>query len=72
MTLPVNLYPEIAPTQIQVTATYPGASANVVISQIANRNNCPVSFMSFTKQGLPFMLASLVIAHIYIYVRYFM
>ncbi|MDN3637309.1 multidrug efflux RND transporter permease subunit [Simiduia curdlanivorans] len=30
MTLPVNLYPEIAPTQIQVTATYPGASANVV------------------------------------------
>ncbi|BFM13038.1 efflux RND transporter permease subunit VmeQ [Simiduia litorea] len=30
MTLPVNLYPEIAPTQIQVTATYPGASADVV------------------------------------------
>lgn len=29
-TLPVNLYPEIAPTQIQVTATYPGASAEVV------------------------------------------
>lgn len=52
--------------------TLVGASANVVISQIANRNNCPVSFMSFTKQGLPFMLISLVIAHIYLYIRYFM
>lgn len=30
LTLPVNLYPEIAPTKIQVTATYPGASASVV------------------------------------------
>lgn len=30
LTLPVNLYPEIAPVQIQVTASYPGASAAVV------------------------------------------
>ncbi|MBN2703991.1 MAG: ArsB/NhaD family transporter [Pontiellaceae bacterium] len=51
--------------------TLVGASANVVISQIANRNNCPISFMSFTKYGFPFMLASLAIAHVYIYLRYF-
>lgn len=51
--------------------TLVGASANVVISQIGNRNNCPISFMSFTKYGFPFMLVSLVIAHVYIYLRYF-
>ncbi len=52
--------------------TLVGASANVVISQIANRNNCRISFMGFTKYGFPFMLASLVVAHIYLYVRFFM
>lgn len=52
--------------------TLVGASANVVIAQIANRNNCPITFMSFTKYGFPFMLASLVVAHIYLYIRFFM
>lgn len=52
--------------------TLVGASANVVISQIANRNNCPITFWSFTKYGFPFMLASLCVAHVYIYIRYFM
>ncbi|MBN2161556.1 MAG: ArsB/NhaD family transporter [Pontiellaceae bacterium] len=49
-----------------------GASANVVIAQIANRNNCRISFMGFTKYGFPFMLASLAIAHAYLYFRFFM
>jgi Na+/H+ antiporter NhaD/arsenite permease-like protein len=52
--------------------TLVGASANVVVAQIANRNNCPVSFMSFTKYGFPFMIVSLLIAHIYVYLRFFM
>lgn len=52
--------------------TLVGASANVVISQMANRNNCPITFWSFTKYGFPFMLASLLIAHIYLYVKFFM
>jgi len=49
-----------------------GASANVVIAQVANRNNCPITFWSFTKYGFPFMIASLLIAHLYLYLRYFM
>ncbi len=52
--------------------TLVGASANVVIAQVANRNNCPITFWSFTKYGFPFMIASLLIAHLYIYLRYFM
>ena len=52
--------------------TLVGASANVVIAQVANRNNCKISFMGFTKYGFPFMIASLLIAHLYLYLRYFM
>lgn len=52
--------------------TLVGASANVVIAQMANRNNCPITFWSFTKYGFPFMIASLVIAHCYLYIRFFM
>lgn len=52
--------------------TLVGASANVVIAQVANRNKCPITFWSFTKYGFPFMIASLLIAHLYIYARYFM
>ena len=52
--------------------TLVGASANVVIAQVANRNNCPITFWSFTKYGFPFMIASLLIAHLYLYLRYFM
>ncbi len=33
--LPVAQYPEIAPPTIQVTATYPGASAEVVANTVA-------------------------------------
>lgn len=51
--------------------TLVGASANVVVAQVANRNNCPISFMSFTKYGFPFMVASLLVAHLYLYLRYF-
>ena len=48
-----------------------GASANVVISQIARRNKYNLSFAVFTKYGFPMMLLSLVICSLYIYLRYF-
>lgn len=51
--------------------TLVGASANVVIAQVANRNNCPITFWSFTKYGFPFMIVSLLIAHLYLCVRFF-
>ncbi len=52
--------------------TLVGASANVVIAQVASRNNCPITFWSFTKYGFPFMIVSLLIAHAYLYLRFFM
>ncbi len=52
--------------------TLVGASANVVIAQVANRNGCPITFGSFTKYGFPFMIVSLLVSSAYIYLRYFM
>lgn len=48
-----------------------GASANVVVSQVAHRNNYKLSFIDFTRYGFPMMLISLIISTLYIYLRYF-
>lgn len=49
-----------------------GASANVVVAQIALRNKYKLSFWQFTKYGFPLMVVSLIISTGYIYLRYFM
>jgi Na+/H+ antiporter NhaD/arsenite permease-like protein len=48
-----------------------GASANVVIAQVAKRNNYNLSFIQFSKYGLAYMMGSLLISSAYIYLRYF-
>lgn len=48
-----------------------GASANVVIAQIARRNRYKLSFWDFTKYGLPLMFLSLLISTVYLYLFYF-
>lgn len=50
--------------------TLVGASANVVIAQIGARNKHPISFLAFTKFGLPTMLGTLVVATAWVYLRY--
>jgi len=51
--------------------TLVGASANVVISQIAKRNNHGFTFLEFSKIGFPMMILSLIFCTMYIYLRYF-
>jgi len=48
-----------------------GASANVVSARICSKNKYHISFMAFTKYGFFFMLESLVICTLYIWLRYF-
>ena len=48
-----------------------GASANVVIAQVGKRNNCPISFLEFTKAGFPIMILTSGISSVYLYLRYF-
>lgn len=47
-----------------------GASANVVLCSIAGKNGHPISFMEFTKYGLPVMILTLIVATGYMFVRY--
>ncbi len=51
--------------------TLVGASANVVIAQIARRSNYALSFMEFLKYGFPAMILSLIVSSVYIYLAYF-
>ncbi len=48
--------------------TLVGASANVVLSSIANREGYPITFMSFTKVGFPVMLVTVIVATVYMVV----
>jgi Na+/H+ antiporter NhaD/arsenite permease-like protein len=48
-----------------------GASANVVLSQIARKNRYPITFWTFTRYGAPVMLLSLVVCSLYLWLRYF-
>jgi Na+/H+ antiporter NhaD/arsenite permease-like protein len=48
-----------------------GASANVIVAGIGEKNGHPISFHQFIIIAFPFMILSIVIAHFYIYLRYF-
>jgi Na+/H+ antiporter NhaD/arsenite permease-like protein len=52
-------------------ATLIGASANVVSAHISEKNGYRITFMQFTKYGLPLMIQSMIICSIYIWFRYF-
>ncbi|MCX5051987.1 ArsB/NhaD family transporter [Streptomyces sp. NBC_00201] len=52
-------------------ATAIGASANVVVLGIAERNRQPISFWQFTKYGLIVTAATVAISLAYVWVRYF-
>ncbi len=50
--------------------TLVGASANVIVAGLAAQEGYPISFVKFLKVGFPLMLLSILIATIYVYLRY--
>lgn len=48
-----------------------GASANILVSKIGEKNNSHISFIKFLKYGFPIMIQSIIICLIYIWIRYF-
>ena len=48
-----------------------GASANIVMSRISEKNGYTISFMRFSKYGIVFMLQAMVLCTFYIWLRYF-
>jgi Na+/H+ antiporter NhaD/arsenite permease-like protein len=47
-----------------------GASANVIVAGLAERNGTPISFMEYLKLGFPLMLVSVVLSMGYLYIFY--
>ncbi|MBM3600336.1 MAG: ArsB/NhaD family transporter [Alphaproteobacteria bacterium] len=47
-----------------------GASANLTVAGLAERNGVRFSFLTYTKLAFPLMLMSILISHIYIWLRY--
>jgi Na+/H+ antiporter NhaD/arsenite permease-like protein len=48
-----------------------GASANLTVAGIAERNKIPFRFMTYTFYALPMMVVSVAICHVYVWWRYF-
>jgi Na+/H+ antiporter NhaD/arsenite permease-like protein len=47
-----------------------GASANLVVAGLASKDGHHISFMKFFVIGFPFMIISILISSVYIYIRY--
>jgi Na+/H+ antiporter NhaD/arsenite permease-like protein len=47
-----------------------GASANLTVAGIAERQGVPFRFLTYSKTAFPLMLVSIVLSHIYLVVRY--
>jgi len=48
-----------------------GASANVIVVGMAEKAGKPISFGKFMAYGFPIMIMTLIISHLYIYLRYY-
>lgn len=48
-----------------------GASANLTVAGIGERNGVPFSFVTYTLYAFPMMLVSVAICHVYVWWRYF-
>jgi Na+/H+ antiporter NhaD/arsenite permease-like protein len=48
-----------------------GASANLTVAGIAERNSIPFRFVTYTLYGMPMMIVSIAISHLYVWWRYF-
>ena len=48
-----------------------GASANLTVAGIGDRNGVPFKFLTYTLYAFPLMLLSVAISHVYVWWRYF-
>jgi Na+/H+ antiporter NhaD/arsenite permease-like protein len=47
-----------------------GGAANIIVAGFSQRTEYPIKFLDYLKIGLPLMLVSVIMASIYLYVRY--
>ncbi|MDR6552566.1 ArsB/NhaD family transporter [Paenibacillus qinlingensis] len=47
-----------------------GASANLIVAGLASKEGHPITFIKYLKYGFPFMLLSILLSSVYMYLRY--
>lgn len=47
-----------------------GASANLIVAGMSSKEGHPIGFLHYMKYGFPLMLLSIVLASVYLYIRY--
>ena len=52
-------------------ATVIGASANVVVASMSEARGYPITFMSYLRYGVPATLATMIVATLDLWLRYF-
>jgi len=55
---------------IGANGTLIGTASNLIVADIAEKNNQPIPFWYFVKVALPLVIINLIIASIYVYLRY--
>lgn len=48
-----------------------GASANIVVASMAEKRGFKIKFMDFMKIAFPMMIMSIIVSHIYLWIRFF-
>lgn len=48
-----------------------GASANIVVASMAEKRGLSIGFLGFTKIAFPMMIMSIIVSHIYLWLRFF-
>lgn len=48
-----------------------GASANIVVASMAEKRGFKIKFVDFMKIAFPMMIMSIIVSHIYLWIRYF-
>lgn len=49
-----------------------GASANLIVAGLSEKEGYPIRFFQFLKYGFPLMLLSVLLSSVYVYLRYFL
>ena len=67
-----TMIPMIKSMEESMNGTLIGASANVIVAGMAQREGHPISFIGFLLWSIPTMLISVLIATIYLHIEFFM
>jgi Na+/H+ antiporter NhaD/arsenite permease-like protein len=48
-----------------------GASANVIVVGLSEKMGRPISFLKFMLYGMPFMIETVIVSTVYVWLRYY-